>query len=108
MEHIGAQDLYQLLSNRDTSIRLIDVREKDEYAICSISGAELLPLSDFLELVQQLLVDKEENLVLYCHHGMRSRKAARWLSSQGYLHVFYLAGGIDSWAVSVDLKMPRY
>lgn len=88
--------------------RLIDVRERDEWAIARIAGAELMPLSDWPAIALEKLTDKSQPLLIQCHHGMRSARAAAWLIAQGYADVTNLAGGIDSWSATVDSSVPVY
>ncbi len=88
--------------------RLIDVREEDEYAICNLDQAELIPLSGFAEQSQLLFKDLNEPIVIYCHHGMRSSHAANFLRSKGCNKVYNLTGGIDAWADRIDPEMRRY
>ena len=61
--------------------RLIDVREPAEQRTASLPGAELKPLGQIAQWAQQL-PDKNEEIILHCHHGMRSERAcmpcARW------------------------------
>lgn len=89
------------------SFRLVDVREDEEWKICRIEGAELLPLSRFAEQAPAALLPAEP-VVLYCHHGVRSERAGLFLESLGYGNVAHLAGGIDRWSVEIDSKVPRY
>lgn len=89
-------------------LRLIDVREADEFAICRIEGAELIPLTTFAEEFSQRLPDPEERIVLYCHHGMRSMRAAEYLAKRGYTNVSSMGGGIDAWSLVIDPSVPRY
>lgn len=89
------------------SLRLIDVREADEWAVAHLPQAELIPLSQFQQRAIQAL-SPDENIVLYCHHGMRSARAQSYLKAQGYKHVLNLTGGIDAWATQVDPTMKRY
>jgi rhodanese-related sulfurtransferase len=88
-------------------IRLVDVREPDEWAIARIPGAELIPLSQFQQKALETL-SAEDKIVLYCHHGIRSARAQDFLKSQGYKDVLNLSGGIDAWSIQVDSKVPRY
>ena len=88
-------------------LRLIDVREAEEWAIARLPQAELIPLSQFQQLAVQKL-DPDENIVLYCHHGMRSARAQGYLKAQGYTNVLNLTGGIDAWAVQIDPNLKRY
>ena len=88
--------------------RLIDVREEDEWAVARIAGAELLPLSQWPEIALEKLTDKSQPLLIQCHHGARSARAAEWLLAQGFTDVTNLAGGIDAWSATVDPSVPSY
>ena len=90
------------------SVRLVDCREEDEFALCKIQGAELVPLSTFAGRDFSLLLDPEVPVVIYCHHGMRSAHAAEFLRSSGYPLAFSMAGGIDKWSSDIDPSIHRY
>ena len=85
---------------------LIDVREPWEHQICRIEGAKLVPLGS-LAASLKTLPDVDE-VICYCHHGMRSLDAAAWLRFQGIEKAKSLAGGIERWSVEIDPKVPRY
>lgn len=85
---------------------LVDVREPWEHAICVIEGSMLVPLSSVPLRVAEL--PKDRDLVLVCHHGNRSQRAAAWLEQQGYSRLFNLKGGVEGWASDVDPKMAHY
>jgi rhodanese-related sulfurtransferase len=85
---------------------LVDVREPWEYALCRIEGAKHVPLG-VLAANLNTLPDVDE-VICYCHHGMRSLDAATWLRFQGIEKAKSLAGGIERWSVEVDPKVPRY
>lgn len=88
--------------------RLIDVREQDEWDVSRIVGSELLPLSQWPDAALKKLTDKSQPLLIQCHHGARSARAAAWLIQQGFTNVTNLAGGIDAWSEQVDATIPRY
>jgi rhodanese-related sulfurtransferase len=98
-------ELRKRLQNGE-EVRLIDVREFDEYMIARVEGAELLPLSQFNEWVKEL--NPEEEIVFLCHHGIRSAQVCAFLSGIGFEKLYNLAGGIDLWALEVDRSVPRY
>ena len=89
------------------AFRLIDVREADEWAVARLPRAELIPLSQFQQRAEAELAP-DENIILYCHHGMRSAKAQGYLKARGYSNVLNLSGGIDAWALQVEPTMKRY
>ena len=86
--------------------RLIDVREPLEYEIARVECAELLPLSQASEWIGEL--KPEEEIVFFCHHGVRSAHVCEYLSRQGFEKLYNLAGGIDLWSQEVDKNVPRY
>jgi rhodanese-related sulfurtransferase len=88
-------------------LRLVDVREPDEWAFNRLPQAELIPLSQFQQRATMEL-SPDEPTILYCHHGMRSARAQSYLKAQGYGNVLNLTGGIDAWAIQVDPTMKRY
>lgn len=104
--NISVTELKTRLDRAD-KIRLIDVRENDEWAVAKIDKAELIPLSRFQQLALEKLSPDEE-IILYCHHGVRSARAKGFLNAQGYNKVLNLTGGIDAWAVQVEPTMKRY
>ena len=91
-------------------IRLVDCREEDEFALCRIEGAELIPLSRFGEEATRKLLrsDDPRPIVVYCHNGRRSMHATVFLREHGRSHTWSLAGGIDLWSCQVDPDVPRY
>jgi rhodanese-related sulfurtransferase len=105
---IGWDELQEARQS-DARPRVIDCREADEWDICHMEGAQLVPLSRFAEEAPlKLGSDKEQWLVVYCHHGVRSLRATQWLRQQGYTQTQSLRGGIDLWAECVEPDMRRY
>jgi rhodanese-related sulfurtransferase len=92
--------------DRGEKVFLIDVREPWEYQVCRIEGAKLIPLGS-LPSSLNTLPDTDE-VICYCHHGMRSLDAAAWLRFQGIERAKSLAGGIERWSREVDPQVPRY
>jgi rhodanese-related sulfurtransferase len=88
------------------ALRLIDVREPEEHAICRIEGAQLIPMGTVPLRLQEL--DDETPLVIFCHHGVRSLSVVDWLRRQGVENCRSMAGGIDLWSLQVDPGVPRY
>lgn len=91
---------------RGEKIFLVDVRERWEYETSRIEGAVLIPLGEIPGNLPRL--QQADEVVLFCHHGMRSMDAAAWLRSQGVQGVRSMAGGIDRWASEIDVGVPRY
>ena len=89
-------------------ILLIDCREPQEREIAAIEAARLIPLGDLADRLAELPEAKDARLVVHCHHGGRSLRAASFLRQAGYENAQSLAGGIDQWAVEVEPGMARY
>ena len=85
---------------------LLDVREGWEYATSHFPGGTLIPLGDLAARIDE--VPRDVDLVVYCHHGMRSARAVAMLRHAGWARVRNLSGGIDRWSIEVDPKTPRY
>ena len=85
---------------------LLDVREPHEYSMAKIEGSVLIPLGTLPQSLDKL--DRNAEIVAYCHHGMRSADAVGFLLQQGFSNVKNLVGGIDAWSVQVDPAVPRY
>lgn len=102
---VSPTELKQMLDDGD-EVFLLDVRNPDEYAICRIDGARLIPLPQLLEGMHEL--DSARQIVVHCHTGVRSAQAVNFLRRVGFTRVRNLAGGIDAWAEDVDPSLPRY
>jgi rhodanese-related sulfurtransferase len=89
-------------------LRLVDCREPEEYELAAIASAQLIPMGELPERIGELEDARHARLVVYCHHGMRSRRVASWLRSQGFAQAQSMAGGIDRWSLEVDPQVPRY
>jgi molybdopterin/thiamine biosynthesis adenylyltransferase/rhodanese-related sulfurtransferase len=77
-------------------VRVIDVRETDEYGAGRLPGALHVPRS-YLEMRIEQKAQREERIVLYCQSGVRSVFATQALAQMGYQHVASLAGGYARW-----------
>jgi adenylyltransferase/sulfurtransferase len=102
---ISAVELKQRL-DRGEKLRIIDVREPNEWQINRIPGAQLIPLGEIPRRYAEL--DPDEELVMQCKMGGRSAKAADFLRSVGFKRVLNLRGGILEWIDKVDPTQPKY
>lgn len=107
MRHIRATELKAWLQDEQRAQPLLlDVREPWEFDRCHIAGAELLPMSVLPGRYTEL--DPAREMVVICHHGVRSFHVARFLEHNGFEKVINLTGGVDAWAKEVDAGMPTY
>ncbi|ABF87944.1 rhodanese/MoeB/ThiF domain protein [Myxococcus xanthus DK 1622] len=101
IREVSVDDVKRLLDAR-ASVRLLDVREADEYAGGRLPGALHIPRG-YLELRIESQVQRDEELVVYCAGGTRSALAAKTLKELGYERVASLAGGYNRWS---DAALP--
>jgi rhodanese-related sulfurtransferase len=104
---IDARTLAAKLAAKEP-ICLIDVREPEEDEICRLEGAVLIPMGELQAAGPTLEAPEGALVVVYCHHGVRSYSAARFLLRCGMKNVVSLAGGIDAWSREVDPGVARY
>lgn len=90
----------------DASPLLVDVRESFELEICQLAGARHIPLGQLPDALDTLPKDRE--LIVFCHHGGRSLKAAQFLHARGLEQAVSMRGGIHAWAETFDPEMARY
>jgi len=83
--------------NADRRVRLIDVREDNEWQAAHASGAEHLGKGIIERDIEAQIADKSTELILYCGGGFRSALAADVLQQMGYTNVFSMAGGWKAW-----------
>ena len=88
--------------------RLLDVRQPDEHAFAALPDSTLIPLGELLVRADEIEDWKDEEVIVYCHHGIRSAQAVAQLRSIGFADVHNLSGGIDRWTSEVDPTVPRY
>jgi rhodanese-related sulfurtransferase len=91
---------------RDTSVRLVDVRSREEFEAVHIGGSLLLSQ----DVMQQIMGDGSNTrpLVIIDHQGKHGLDAAAYFMGHGLKNVRCLRGGIDAWAHEIDKDLPRY
>ena len=111
---ISPQDLAAKLKS-GAAFTLLDVREPWELDYARLDDPRLvvLPLSKLARertsaLPEAIAADQAADLVVLCHHGVRSADVAAWLIQQGWNNVRSLAGGIDAYAREVDPSVGSY
>ena len=80
-----------------SGVRLIDVREDNEWEAAHAAGAEHLGKGIIERDIEAAAPDKSTELILYCGGGYRSALAADVLQQMGYTNVYSMAGGWKAW-----------
>ena len=102
---VSPKELAELLQ-KDKSVRLVDVRSREEFEAVNIAGSVLLSQ----DVMRQLMASgSNTNLIVVIDHaGKNGLDAAAYFMGHGLQNVRCLRGGIDAWAQEVDPKMRRY
>ena len=85
---------------------VLDVREPWEVRLCALPDSTMIPMGQIPAALEQL--DKEQEIVVLCHHGIRSNQVAYFLHHYGFNKLYNLQGGIDAWARDIDSQMTKY
>jgi adenylyltransferase/sulfurtransferase len=101
---ITVQELKRRIDAGDAPC-VLDVREPWEHKIARIGG-QLIPMNEIPQRLSEL--DREREIVVHCHHGIRSQRVAEFLQQSGFTRVSNLSGGIDAWSLQIDPTVPKY
>ena len=98
----------------DEKFVLLDVREPAELdkALLHHRYLILTPLSELtrrqLAALPETLEDRQQEIIVICHHGIRSALVTAWLLSEGWQNVYSMAGGLAAYAGEIDPSIGSY
>ena len=98
--NITAEEAKEIMDTEEGYV-ILDVREQDEYDAGHISGAILIPFTQIEAKANEMLPDKDQLILVYCHSGRRSKIAAEALAELGYTNIKEF-GGIIDWPYEVE------
>ena len=96
----------KLRLDRGDPVKILDVRNHEEYAICRLNGSTLIPLPELPARMHEL--DSALEIVVHCKSGKRSAQAVALLRQAGFRKLKNVRGGIHAWAEKIDRSMPTY
>jgi len=105
-DEVTVQEMKQALVAPKLGIKVIDVREPDEYQIAHVDGVPLFPLSTLPQKFTDL--DPNQTYYIHCKSGIRSLKALKFLREQGFKYVKSVKGGIGAWSDEIDHAIAKY
>ena len=105
VKQLSATELKNKIQQQE-NLFLLDVREPHEYKYAHIADSVLIPLNQIPARLSEL--NPQQEIVVICHHGMRSQQAANYLVQSGYKNIANFTGGIDSWSCTCDSSVRRY
>ena len=103
---VSVTDVQRLMA--EDKIVLIDCRESDEYDVARIDGSVLIPMSSWMNEQHKLPENKDQHIVVHCHHGGRSLRVTNWMRENGFVNTQNMTGGIDAWSQQIDASVPQY
>ena len=106
MRELTPDECKAQLEQSESSPMLLDVREPWEYQIVHLENSKLVPMRKVPEIMETL--DPHQEIIVVCHHGIRSRQVALFLEHHGFSNVVNLKGGLDAWARHTDTSLPTY
>jgi rhodanese-related sulfurtransferase len=98
----------------DETFVLLDVREAWELdqALIDDSRLKVVPVSRLVQLGAEALPEevqhKEVEILVMCHHGVRSANVTEWMLAWGWTNVFSVRGGIAEYAQKIDGSVGKY
>jgi len=110
-DEVSSAELAALLADRQTGSAdfvLVDIREPWERDIVAIDGSALVPMAELLTDEARTVMEPDDRVILYCHHGTRSEYARGVLRDNGWSNVTHLAGGVDDWVRRIEPDKTRY
>ena len=105
-DEVTVQEMKKALDTPSLGIKVIDVREPDEWQIARIDGVPLIPLGTLPQRFTEL--DPNQQIYIHCKSGVRSMNALHFLREQGFKYVKSVKGGINAWADEIDHNVPKY
>jgi rhodanese-related sulfurtransferase len=99
LPEMSPAELHQRLQS-DTPPLVLDVREPWELALARLPMTVHIPMGQVPDRLDEL--DRDAEIVVMCHHGVRSRQVGAFLRQSGFARVINLTGGIDAWSADVD------
>ena len=89
-----------------SNVKIIDVREPVELAICKIQDTIHIPMKEIPAQINKL--NKNDELIILCRSGVRSANVCEFLMNKGFKNVKNLRGGILEWVQLIDPSQPQY
>ncbi|MEE8482047.1 MAG: rhodanese-like domain-containing protein [Acidiferrobacterales bacterium] len=106
IKQLSVSELKERLDTHGQNFVLLDVRESWELQICSLPGSTDIPMSQVPTRLDE--IDPQQDVIVICHHGIRSQQIAYYLQNAGYNNLYNLRGGISAWSNEIDPSLSTY
>jgi rhodanese-related sulfurtransferase/uncharacterized protein YukE len=94
-QDISVQQAKRMINHSDVVI--LDVRNQSEYELGYLDGAILIPVHELELRLNELSVNQNDKIIVYCAAGSRSSIACQILATHDFTHVYNMVGGITAW-----------
>jgi adenylyltransferase/sulfurtransferase len=105
-DEVSVQEMKRALDDPSLGVKVLDVRDPDEYELAHVNGVPQIPLGSLPQRFTEL--DPNQQLYVHCKSGKRSMKALEFLRQQGFKYVKSVKGGIDAWSDEIDHNVAKY
>jgi len=105
-DEVSVQEMKRALNDPGLGIKVLDVRDPDEYQICHVNGVPQIPLASLPQRFTEL--DPNQTIYVHCKSGVRSLKAVKFLQEQGFKYAKSVKGGINAWSDEIDHSVAKY
>src|ERR1700692_1482354 len=105
-DEVTVQEMKKALDTPSLGIKVIDVREPDEWQIAHIDSVPLIPLGTLPQRFTEL--NPNQQIYIHCKSGIRSLKALHFLREQGFKYLKNVKGGILAWSDEIDHGVAKY
>ena len=93
---IGPEELAARLEAGE-QLSLLDTRSAREFQNARIPGAVLIPYAELPDRLAEIPGERDEELIVYCAHGIRAAVAEDFLRSLGWTRLVHLQGDMTAW-----------
>lgn len=100
VKKISSEEAKNIIDTSNDEI-IIDVRWKDEYEDGHIKDSILIPLDTLENTIEDIVKNKDSQILVYCRSGRRSAEASKIIKSLSYNNI-YDFGGIIDWKYGIE------
>lgn len=90
-KNISLEQAFNLI-NQDSSVIIIDIRDKEDFQKRHIKNAINLSIFE-IEKIKKIAPSFESTIIVYCYSGIRSIAASEKLLELGYTNIYNIKKG---------------
>jgi rhodanese-related sulfurtransferase len=94
---VTPDEVAKAVVNEDSSVRLIDLRNREEFKKVNIPGSVNIPYSEFLSSDLESLLGSDIHKIFYCDNDLESNYAWLLATGIGFSNCYVMKGGLSGW-----------